>query len=204
MTRHNYLLRYVLFFITAVLLMTGCAQTWSAKVLQFEHWPDDASGAGYYLRLEPEQQNNLEYQAVADAVRAAIGSVGLVEQDSEQARFTLTVDFGHSIERKWVERYQGPLFSPFGGYWSGFGPYWGGGLYYGPEWVVVPAEVYQSTLSVRITDNSHDGKEVYRATATTERYEDNVLNQLRLLAEAVFADFPGISGHSRIIEKRLD
>src|SRR5690625_8021380 len=100
MTRHNYLLRYVLFFITAVLLMTGCAQTWSAKVLQFEHWPDDASGAGYYLRLEPEQQNNLEYQAVADAVRAAIGSVGLVERASEQARFTMTDDVGQRIDRQ--------------------------------------------------------------------------------------------------------
>lgn len=189
----------------SLFLLGGCAQTWSARVQQFEQWPDDATDATYYLNLNAEQKNNLEFQAVADAVRAAIGSVGLVESDTDNARFTLLVDFTNPLQRRWVERYQGPMFSPFGGFWGGgAGPFWGGGLYYGPDWVVVPVDVYENRLTVRLLDNEQEGKEVYRATAVSESEQEDLLTQLSLLAQAVFEDFPGVSGQTRIIEKRLD
>ncbi|HLS18130.1 MAG TPA: DUF4136 domain-containing protein [Paenalcaligenes sp.] len=199
------LIRYFFIMVVGLLLLGGCAQTWSARVQQFEQWPDNAADATYHIELSDEQQNNLEFQAVADAVRAAIGSVGLVESDADNARFTLRVDFHNPLQRRWVERYQGPMFSPFGGFWGGgAGPFWGGGIYYGPDWVVTPVDVYENQLTVRLLDNEQAGKEVYRATARSESEEEELLMQLSLLAQAVFEDFPGINGQTRIIEKRLD
>lgn len=194
------------FMLTITLfLLGGCAQTWSARVQQFEQWPENVAEPTYYLQLDTEQQNNLEFQAVADAVRAAIGSVGLVESDVDAARFTLLVSFHNPMQRRWVERYQGPVFSPFGGFWGwGGGPYWGGGIYYGPDWVVTPVDVYENQLTVRLLDNAQAGQEVYRATAISESEQEDLLTQLSLLAQAVFEDFPGINGQTRIIERRLE
>lgn len=199
------MIRYFFMLIITSLLLGGCAQTWSARVQQFEQWPANVTESTYYLQLSSEQQNNLEFQAVADAVRAAIGSVGLVESDSDTARFTLLVDFRNPMQRRWVERYQGPMISPFGGFWGrGAGPFWGGGFYYGPDWVVTPVDVYENQLTVRLLDNEQAGQEVYRATAISESDQEELLTQLSLLAQAVFEDFPGINGQTRIIERRLE
>lgn len=187
----------------ALLLLGGCAQTWSARILQFEQWPEQTEGARYALVLTAEQSNNLQYQAIADALRARIGTLGLVEGDQDSARFLVYSDFKNPLKRQWVERYQGPMFAPFGGYWGGAYGMWGGGFYYGPDWVVTPVEVYENELSVRIIDTDQGDKEVYRATAVSESIEEDFLMQISLLAEAVFEDFPGISGQGRIIEKSL-
>lgn len=196
--------RYIVLTGVTLFLLGGCAQTWSAKVLQFEQWPERTDGAQYALILTAEQTNNLESQAVADALRAAIGTVGLVEGDEQSARFLVHFTFENPLKRYWVERYQGPMFAPFGGVWGGPWGMWGGGVYYGPDWVVTPVDVYENELSVRIVDSAQEGKEVYRATAASESDEEDFLMQISLLAEAVFEDFPGISGQGRLIEKRLD
>lgn len=198
-------IRYFFLLSMGSLLLGGCAQTWSARVQQFEDWPAHTEGATYYLAPQAEQKNNLEFQAVADAVRAAISSVGLVESTTEHARFTLLVEFSNPLQRRWVERYQGPLFSPFGGFWGGSGgAFWGGSVYYGPDWVVIPIDIYENRLTVRLLDNEQAGKEVYRATAVSESEQEDLLEQLSLLAQAVFENFPGVNGQVHIIERRLN
>src|SRR5690625_1108475 len=92
------------------LLLGGCAQSWSARVLQFEQWPTDSQGAQYVLDLSAEQQSSLEFQAVADAVRSALGQVGLSEGAVSSARFSVTIDFENPLKRKWVQRYMDPMF----------------------------------------------------------------------------------------------
>jgi len=195
--------RYVIVSVMALVMLAGCAQTWSARILQFEQWPAHTDGASYALVLTEEQRNNLQYQAVEDALRAVIGGLGLVEADEQSARFLVYSSFKNPLKRRWVERYQGPMFAPFGGYWGGAYGMWGGGFYYGPDWVVVPVDVYENELSVRIIDTEQGDQEVYRATAISEDPDEDFLMQISLLAEAVFEDFPGISGQGRIIEKNL-
>src|SRR5690625_7771145 len=97
------------------------------------------------------------------------------------------------------------MFSPFGGFCGGgAGPLWGGGIYYGPDWVVTPVDVYENQLTVRLLDNEQAGKEVYRATARSESEEEELLMLLSLLAQVVFEDFPVIIVQTRIIEICLD
>src|SRR5690625_3018867 len=92
-----------------------------------------------------------------------------------------------------------------GGVGGGWGaPLCGGGFYYVPDWVVTPVDVYENQLTVRLLDNEQAGQEVYRATAISESDQEELLTQLSLLAQAVFEDFPGINGQTRIIERRLE
>src|SRR5690625_50615 len=188
-----------------VWLLAGCAQSWSARVLQFEQWPVDTQGATYALELTSEQQNSHEIQAIADAVRAAIGQVGLSEGEASTARFVVMIDFEISVKRKWVHRYVDLMCICFGGFGGGYyGQGWAGGIGYWPRPIVVPVDVYENVLSVRITDRKQDNKEVYRATAISEAIDEDFLQQISNLALAVFEDFPGLNGQSRIVEKRIE
>src|SRR5690625_1789477 len=201
---HRKFTRYIFLFIFFLTMLVGCAQTWSARVTQFEEWPEKTVGATYYVHQTDEQKNNLAYQSVVDAVRAAIGSTGLIQAPEEKARFVVYVNFQNPLKRKWIERYEGPYLTPFGGYWGGlYGPGpWGFGAHSG--WTVFPIDVYENTLSIRILDRDQDGKEVYQARAMSETTEEDFLTQISHLAQAVFSDFPGVSGQSRIIEKRIN
>ena len=70
--------------VTGVLLVSGCASTLSARVTSFAKWPADAQGASYRIVPATGQTNNLEFQNIADMVRANIGPVGLVEASLAQ------------------------------------------------------------------------------------------------------------------------
>src|SRR3546814_6107986 len=91
-----------------VFLLVGCASTLSARVTSFQQWPGNAQGETYRIARTPVQENNLEFQAVADMVRANIGPTGLVEAQSGPARFDLHITYDNPVTQTWVQRYNDP------------------------------------------------------------------------------------------------
>lgn len=188
-----------------VFALSGCASTISARVTNYQQWPDDAVGATYRIAATTEQLNNLEFQSVADMVRAAIGPTGLVEAVAQDnARFDVLIDYGSPAERRYVQRYRDPYmdgwgFNPFfGGVYGGYGGWgWGSGIYMGPSSVTVPVEVYKNTLTVTIKDNHDSGMEVYRSTAVNVSDGNDLAAVMPYLAQAVFDGFPGNNGQVR-------
>lgn len=183
--------------------LAGCAttNTVSARVTSFQQWPSDAVGQRYrFVIADPSQNNNLEYQAYQDMVRAGIGSTGLVEaENGASARFTVSFKYGVSQTQVMVRRPYDPYF--YGGYGPGFyGPrgYWGGwGGYWGPDWVDVPAVAYRNTLTLEIHDANRSGAEVYRATAYSVSGGEKLLTVMPYLVRAIFDNFPGNNGSER-------
>lgn len=182
--------------------ISGCASTLSATVTQFQQWPSNVQGARYQIAATPAQQNNLEFQSVADTVRANIGPTGLVEaNNANEARFDLHIDYGSVPSQVLVARYADPYydgwgFGPaFGGY---YGPgVWGGGIFYTPPVVNVPVQVVKNTLTIRITDRTQDNREVYRSSAVNVSEREGLIQTLPYLARAVFDGFPGNNGQVR-------
>ncbi|WP_345798675.1 DUF4136 domain-containing protein [Castellaniella sp. MT123] len=174
------------------LSLGGCASVFSAQVTRYQQWPDHTVGATYWIEPEAAQRNNLQYQTFADTVRAALGPTGLVEARSlSQARFIVHMDYGSSQEREWRERMVDPYFYPgFPG--PGFHHPWGWG--YGPVTETVPVVVTRLHLSVRIDDQTQQGREVYRASAVTAGPEDQLGAAMPYLARALFDRFPGRNG----------
>ncbi|HEX7386831.1 MAG TPA: DUF4136 domain-containing protein [Castellaniella sp.] len=172
-----------------ILAMSGCATVFSAQVSRFEQWPQNADGASYWIKPDKAQQNNLQFQTYADAVRAALGPTGLVEASNEaQARFVVHMDYSSPRERVWEQR-------PVDPYYYGPGPFyrpwrWG----YAPMVQNVVVDVYRMTLSVRIDDRSQQGHEVYRATAVATNGRDQLGAAMPYLARALFDHFPGRNG----------
>src|SRR3546814_2285778 len=73
----------------------------------------------------------------------------------------------------------------FGGYYGGFGG-WGGGVYMSPSVSNVPVNVYKNTLTISIKDNRNNEHEVYRSSAVNVSSEENLLQVMPYLAQAVF------------------
>ncbi|WP_353147282.1 DUF4136 domain-containing protein [Pollutimonas bauzanensis] len=189
--------------VASLLLVAGCASTLSARVTSYEKWPANVQGQSYRIVPSTTQVNNLEFDSVADMVRAAIGPVGLVEARSGQtARFDVSISYENPISQVLVQRSYDPYmdgwgFGPaFGGYYGGYGG-WGGGMYYSPAYQNVPVEVYKNTLTVIIKDMQSGGAEVYRSSAVNVSTSDNLALAMPYLAQAVFDGFPGNNGQVR-------
>ena len=191
-----------------LLALAGCASTISARVTSYEQWPGNVQGQKYQMATDPGQDaGNLQYQSVADMIRAALGPTGLVEAaPGEAARFRVSFEYGNPVTRTWVREYNDPYyysgFGPAFGYWgSGFYGHrgWGGGMFYSPPPVMVPVNVYKNTLTVIIKDNERQGTEVFRSTAVSAGSSDNLPLVMPYLARAVFDGFPGNNNQVRDI-----
>lgn len=183
-------------------MLAGCASTLSANVTSFQQWPAGVEGQSYQIAKPSGDQNALEYSAYQDMLRAAIGPTGLVEASGGQAaRFA--VSFRYMEESTQIIRREAadPYF--YGG-WGYGGPWWWGG-YYGPSWVAVPENAWRNSLTVEIRDNSRNGAEVYRSTASTLSSDQNAMPRVMpYLMQAVFDGFPGNNGQVRELRYRRD
>jgi hypothetical protein len=193
----------------ALLGLTGCASTLSARVTSYQQWPVGVQGEYYRIVASPAQSGNLQFGAFADMLRAAIGPVGLREaQGSAPARFDVRMEYA-AIERQgWTQRYNDPYWNDgwmgpaFGGYYGGWGG-WGGGIFFTPSVVNVPVSYYRHALTVTINDQQQSGKEVYRATAVHNSETEDLDAIMPYLVQAVFDGFPGNNGQEREIRYEL-
>ncbi|MDS1142043.1 DUF4136 domain-containing protein [Pusillimonas sp. SM2304] len=187
-------------------LVAGCASTLSARVTSYQQWPANAQGESYRIVQAAGQENNLEFQNVADMIRASIGQTGLVEaQPGSTARFNLHISYDNPVTKTWVQRYNDPYLNDgwmgpaFGGYYGGFRG-WGGGIYMSPSVSNFPVDIYKNTLTVIINDNRNNNAEVYRSSAVNASSGDNLMQAMPYLARAVFDRFPGNNGQTREVE----
>ena len=190
--------------LAGVLLLSACASTWSAKVTTFQNWPQDAITDRYTIQAAPEGRSELEYQAVADSLRIAMGAQGLVEGD-KNSRLQVSFNYDSVLTRQWVEQYADPYFDGFhsrgyifGGF--GFGSNYGGGVFYSPQLISVPVDIYKNTLQVVIRDLNSGNREIYNVTAISESDNDNLIEIMPYLSKAAFANFPGDNGKTQHIK----
>src|SRR5690606_16521953 len=120
--------------------------------------------------------------------------------------FETTVERDNPGHQACGERYGEPSHAPgwsrLGGYYGHWGG-WGGGIFYTPSVVNVPVEVYRNTLTVSIVDRAAQGKEVYRSTAVHTSQDDNLNAVMPYLMQAIFDDFPGNNGQTRVVKYAL-
>lgn len=195
--------------LVAVTLLAGCASTLSARVTTFQQWPVGVQGEYYRIVPSAEQTGSLEFGAYADMLRASIGATGLREVvQGAQPRFDVRMDYSNPSKQVWTQRYNdtylndgwmGPAFGGYYGGWSG----WGGGIFYSPPVVSVPVELYRNTLTVTILDQQAQGREVYRASAVNDSEYDNLNAVMPYLMQAIFDDFPGNNGQTRVVKYTL-
>jgi hypothetical protein len=217
--RDRLALRAVLAVALAILL-SGCASTVTTQVTSFHQLQDGLQGERFVIMPSEEQRNNLEFVSYADLVREALVSKGLVDAGDGPANADLGVRISYAVAAR-----SAPLGDGTGGY-AGFGAatggFSGGGVGIGIGFPIgttgggIGARlVYQRSLRIEIDrlepgagaaapPGDAGGTRVVEAYAISEGAAASLAPVVRAMVQAIFEDFPGPSGQTRVVRVRLD
>lgn len=193
--------------ITAV--SAGCATRIPAEVTTFHQLPSKAElgGRSFAVVADPAQRDSLEYASYADAVKQALVRQGLVEAPAERvADYAVNVRYSTVQAQSYQRRggssvgvgVSGGGFS-FGGLGLGIGlgiPIGGGQR---------TTALFRHELDVDLNTwgaagASASGTRVFEGRAVAENDVESISSVMPALVEALFHDFPGANGSTRIVE----
>ncbi len=196
-------------------LLTGCASTLDTQVTTFHRVADGLAGQRFVIRPTPAQRDSLEFDSYAGYVRDALTEKGLVPAPTGPADLGVAISYSVS---------GGPVATESGttgqvGFGVGSGGFSVGtfgigiGIPIGGGGRPVDSGAYRRTLKVEI-DRLADGAvkpaavgsaepdsrtRVFEAQATSEGPSASLAPVIRPMVRAIFQDFPGESGKSRIV-----
>ena len=206
-------------------LAGGCAATVTTQVTPFHNLTGSLQGQRFVILPTTEQQSSLEFGAYADLVREALVGKGLVDAGRDRAGADLGVSMAYE-----VIGHGGSLRSTTGsfGFGAGSGGFSRGGIGIGIGFPIgggSSGEVnFQRTLHVRI-DRLRGGEpqaaapapdptsppgmpapasRVFEARAISEGESASIAPVMRAMVKAIFDDFPGESGRTRVVSVPLD
>jgi hypothetical protein len=188
-------------------LLAGCASTIRSQVTTFHEWPAALPDKSYVFERTREQNNNLEYRAYENLVRAELKRLGFSEA-APARQPTLKVDLDYGITVRDVREVYPVVVSPYmvGPPWYGYyGPFYDP-FWYGPPIVERREENYQlftRRLHITITRIA-DGRKLYDTTVISEGRNGSLAEVMPYLVRSAFADFPGKSGVPRVVELKME
>ncbi len=213
--------------LSTIVLLSACASKFKSDVATFHALPTPQGEKLALIPMLEEKQDSLEFAQYASVIGDHLASQGYTEAgDSEPdliVGFDVTIDDG----REKIITRPGPYgvyggfpywagYSRFGywgfhrarfrrgfvgrgfGFGGGFGAYGGFGAFggFGGDRIIART-VYKATLTMEV--RTKDGEKLFEGRAETETRKKDLPTTLPLLAEALFADFPGESGITRKI-----
>jgi hypothetical protein len=214
--------------LSSLVLVAGCATTVTTQVTPFHELTGSLAGQRFVIVPTAEQQNSLEFGAYADLVRQALVEKGLVDAGNERA----SADLGVSMSYEVIGRGSSlrPMTGTTGsiGFGAGSGGFSGGGIGIGIGFPIgggSSGEVaFQRTLHIRIDRLHANGtpttapapdpmsppgmpapaNRVFEARAISEGESSSIAPVMRAMVQAIFDDFPGESGRTRVVSVPLD
>jgi len=203
--------RYPLYLISLLaVLLTACASgpgMVRTEVTSFNEWP--ASIERTYVFASPVgMADSLEQRAYENVVAEELAAQGFSRvQDAAAARLAVTVRARLSEQQRQVVE---PIF---------FDPFWRGrwdtmwyppGLYGGyGGYREYPVTVFQRALTLEIADRratgpAGTGRRIYEGTVLSTGSSNSLAAVVPYLVRALFSDFPGRSGQTRVVEVPID
>jgi hypothetical protein len=218
--------------LSAVIVLSACATKFKSDVATFHALPTPQGEKLALIPMLEEKQDSLEFAQYADVIGRHLKGLGYSEAGEDEpdliVGFDVTIDDGREkiITRPGPYGFYGfPYWAGYSrfGYWGfhragfrngfigpgygfgAFGPYGGFGAFngFGGDRVIART-VYKATLTMEVRKKS--GEKLFEGRAETETRKKDLPTTLPLLAEALFADFPGESGVTRrvVLEPEKD
>lgn len=194
-------------------LFAGCASpTIRSNVTVFQDWPTDVQGQPFVFERSRDQNNDLEYLAYENLVRAELQRLGFAEATAAQSP-ALKVTMRYSIQGRDVRVVQPVIVDPF---WYDAYPFyyprWDGyyGPLYSPSWYGAPMTEYRDenyTLYKRqlrvILSRASDSKKLYDVTVDSEGRNGSLAAVMPYMVRSAFEGFPARNGETRRIELKM-
>ena len=202
--------------LAAAFLLGGCASTVTTQVTSFHQLSDSLQGRRFVITPSPEQQSSLEFESYANLVREALAGKGLVDAGaSGRGAADLGVALTYGVTGS-TSGYRGGT----GGY-AGIGAGSGGGFSMSGVGIGIgfpigggggDATQYQRSLTVQIdrlggtpsVGQASSGTRVFEAQAISEGESASLAPVMRAMVQAIFQEFPGPSGATRVVRLPLD
>lgn len=207
--------------ITLALLLGGCATTLRTEVTSFHQLSNGLEGQRFVITPSDEQKNSLEFGTYAEFVSQALRRKGLMEADSgSSAELGVAMQYSISAGGSTARGDTGG----FAGFGVGSGGFSVGSVGIGVGFPLgsigggsSDSVVYQRTLRIEI-DRLSGGADVKPApgasdAATTRVFEARAISDgpsaslapvIRAMVQAIFEEFPGPSGTTRVVEVPMD
>jgi hypothetical protein len=216
-----------------IALVAGCAATVTTQVTPFHDLTGSLEGERFVIVPTPEQQDSLEFGAYADLVQQALVGKGLVHAGNDRASADLGVSMAFEVLGRSPGLYGGTGATGGFGFGAGSGGFSGGGIGIGFGFPIgggSSGEVnFQRTLQIRIDrlrgaappaaaattpspgsgapampDIPPPSNRVFEARAISEGPSASIAPVMPAMVQAIFADFPGESGRTRVVEVPLE
>ncbi len=180
--------------LAATVLLTGCASYVTTNVTAFQNWSGRDTDRTYTFKHSAEQQNNLEQSTYENMVNNELSVYGFKQVDPQQAHYAVSLRYD-------IRNHSTMVSQPV----AVFGPAWRGGWYggwngmppYGPTSVIYDTEPYAifvKTLSIRISDLSRNGLEVYNVLASNSGPDGSLVTAMPYLVRSALFNFPMANG----------
>jgi hypothetical protein len=205
-------------------LLAGCASTVTTQVTPFHELTGSLEGQRFVIVPTPEQQSSLEFGTYADLVREALVARGLVDAGTNRD----SADLGVSIAYEVIGRAPGMRSGTSGhvGIGAGSGGFSMGGIGFGIGFPVGGGSSsdanFQRTLQVRIDrlgmasapapaasppalpGQAGPPSRVFEARAISEGPSASIAPVMAAMVRAIFDDFPGQSGKTRVVRVPME
>ncbi len=214
-------------------LVAGCATTVTTQVTPFHDLTGSLDGQRFVIVPTPEQQDSLEFGAYADLVRQALVGEGLVHAGDDRASADLGVSMAFEVIGRSPGMRGGSSATGGFGFGAGSGGFSGGGIGIGFGFPIgggSSGEVnFQRTLQIRIDrlrgsvtpaaaatvpssgsgtpampDKPPPSSRVFEARAISEGPSASLAPVMPAMVQAIFEDFPGENGRTRVVEVPLE
>jgi hypothetical protein len=191
--------------VLALFAVSGCAVTARTDVTTFHTLP--TAGQAETFTIEPgpgKDVASLEFQAYATQVTQRLYAYGWRPAAADAApTYRVVLDFGVSPPeyQQRLEPYY-PGYYPFHygnrrwGYWP-----------VGPTYVPVVDRYFARTLDLRVfrtVRGTERGPAVYEGRAVNRGRSDEITPVMPVLVNALFRNFPGVSGKTVTVEEQLN
>jgi hypothetical protein len=193
--------------LAALALLGGCASTLTSEVTSFHRLADGLSGERFVVVPSESQAGSLEFETYAGFVREALVDHGLLDggigdrAGALRVRMAYSVDGGGSVHGPGTRGEVG-----FGG-GGGTGGFSMGGIGIGfgiPIGGARETSDWRRTLTVTIDRPRGDSAErLFEATAVSRGQTAAIAPVMRAMVAAIFKDFPGQNGVTRVVEVPL-
>ncbi len=200
----------------ALLVITGCAQNFNAKVNRFQAMPVPQGQTFIVKTDDPKLAGGLEFATYANQVSQRLAAVGY-QPAASAAQAALVVKVAYAVDAGKEKLRTVPSFNNCNSYYdpwcrSGFGGFypaayrWRGGHYaygfndpflFGSGFrdEVESYTVFTSDLTMKI-EKAGSGERVFEGSAKALSLNDNLTYLVPNLIDAMFTGFPGNSGET--------
>lgn len=206
-------MKFVLPVITAgLLVLSGCASRISGDVTTFH---ENVMPAGETIRVvaaDPEKTQSLEFRSYAQRINEELRKIGYTPVTEPDVVADLIAEVDYDVEAGPTEVYTDRSRS-YVRYHFGFGRYynpWYFGFYdpfYDPFWSepeVYSNPTWQRSLELNIQKADGEHERVFEARVESNGNENSLPEVMPYLITAMFENFPGESGTTKVVTIEKD